>query len=106
MAPGRRRSGAVFDAVRTAIAQRLRVIANRFEATAVKVTPVIARLKALEAIGQLKQRYLNACDLMQVEVIRDGVAEGAIPIDGGPWAALSNLTVSLPGTRNWQARSG
>ncbi len=41
----------------------------------------IARLEALEAIRQLKHRYLNACDLKDVEVIRDCFATGPIRID-------------------------
>lgn len=44
----------------------------------------IARLEALEAIQRLKHRYLNACDLKQVESIRDCFAEGEILIDYGP----------------------
>ena len=44
----------------------------------------IARLEALEDIRRLKHRYLNACDLKQVESIRDCFAEGAILIDYGP----------------------
>ena len=44
----------------------------------------IARLEALEAIRQLKHRYLNACDLKQVEAILDCFAEGPILIDYGP----------------------
>lgn len=44
----------------------------------------IARLEALDAIRQLKHRYLNACDLKQVDVIRDCFAEGGILIDYGP----------------------
>lgn len=44
----------------------------------------IARLEALEAIQRLKHRYLNACDLKQVETIRDCFAEGEILIDYGP----------------------
>lgn len=44
----------------------------------------IARLEALEDIRQLKHRYLNACDLKQVERIRDCFAEGDILIDYGP----------------------
>ncbi|KJK16820.1 nuclear transport factor 2 family protein [Pseudomonas sp. 2(2015)] len=44
----------------------------------------IARLEALDAIRQLKHRYFNACDLKQVEVIRDCFAEGEILIDYGP----------------------
>lgn len=44
----------------------------------------VARLEALEAIQRLKHRYLNACDLKQVEVIRDCFAEGEIHIDYGP----------------------
>lgn len=41
----------------------------------------IARLEALEAIRQLKHRYLNACDLKDVEAIRDCFATGPIRID-------------------------
>ena len=44
----------------------------------------IARLEALEAIQRLKHRYLNACDLKQVDSIRDCFAEGEILIDYGP----------------------
>lgn len=44
----------------------------------------LARLEALEAIRQLKHRYLNACDLKEVEAIRDCFAEGPIAIDYGP----------------------
>lgn len=41
----------------------------------------IARLEALEAIRLLKHRYLNACDLKEVETIRDCFATGPIDID-------------------------
>ncbi|MCY1395430.1 Bile acid 7-alpha dehydratase [compost metagenome] len=44
----------------------------------------IARLEALEAIRQLKHRYLNACDLKDVAVIADCFAEGEVLIDYGP----------------------
>ena len=44
----------------------------------------LERLEALEAIRQLKHRYLNACDLKEVEVIRDCFATGPIAIDYGP----------------------
>lgn len=44
----------------------------------------LARLEALEAIRQLKHRYLNACDLKEVEVIRACFASGPITIDYGP----------------------
>ncbi|MFZ6050129.1 nuclear transport factor 2 family protein [Pseudomonas sp. CR3202] len=44
----------------------------------------LARLEAVEAIRQLKHRYLNACDLKQVEAIRDCFAQGEIAIDYGP----------------------
>lgn len=44
----------------------------------------IERLEALEDIRQLKHRYLNACDLKEVEAIRDCFAEGEIVIDYGP----------------------
>lgn len=36
----------------------------------------LARLEALEAIRQLKHRYLNACDLKEVEVIRECFTSG------------------------------
>ena len=41
----------------------------------------IAQLEALEAIRQLKHRYLNACDLKEVETIRDCFASGPILVD-------------------------
>lgn len=44
----------------------------------------IARLEALEAIRQLKHRYLNACDRKDVEVIRACFAAGEVLIDYGP----------------------
>ncbi len=44
----------------------------------------IERLEALEDIRQLKHRYLNACDLKEVEAIRNCFAEGDIVIDYGP----------------------
>ncbi|MNZ54012.1 Bile acid 7-alpha dehydratase [compost metagenome] len=44
----------------------------------------IARLEALDAIRQLKHRYLNACDLKEVEAIRNCFAEGEVLIDYGP----------------------
>ncbi|MGF6694228.1 nuclear transport factor 2 family protein [Pseudomonas sp. D(2018)] len=44
----------------------------------------LARLEALEAIRQLKHRYLNACDLKDVEAIRACFAEGEVAIDYGP----------------------
>ena len=43
----------------------------------------LQRLEALEDIRQLKHRYLNACDLKDVESIRDCFAEGEILIDYG-----------------------
>ena len=44
----------------------------------------LERLEALEAIRLLKHRYLNACDLKEVEAIRDCFAEGEILVDYGP----------------------
>ncbi|MCO6057698.1 nuclear transport factor 2 family protein [Pseudomonas sp. MOB-449] len=44
----------------------------------------IVRLEALEAIRLLKHRYFNACDLKDVETIRDCFAEGPVTIDYGP----------------------
>ncbi|EKT4466733.1 nuclear transport factor 2 family protein [Pseudomonas putida] len=44
----------------------------------------IDRLEALEAIRQLKHRYLNACDLKDVAAIRDCFAAGEVLIDYGP----------------------
>ena len=50
----------------------------------------IARIEALEAIRQLKHRYLNACDLKEVETIRDCFAAGEIQIDYGPIGCFSD----------------
>lgn len=50
----------------------------------------IARLEALEAIRQLKHRYLNACDLKEVEHIRECFAEGPVEIDYGPLGCFDN----------------
>jgi len=41
----------------------------------------MARLEALEAIRQLKYRYLNACDLKEVETVRECFASGPVLID-------------------------
>ncbi|NWC59628.1 nuclear transport factor 2 family protein [Pseudomonas veronii] len=43
----------------------------------------LARLEALEAIRLLKHRYLNACDMKEIEVIRQCFAEGEVLIDYG-----------------------
>lgn len=43
----------------------------------------LQQLEALEQIRQLKHRYLNACDLKQVEVIRECFAPGPVVIDYG-----------------------
>jgi hypothetical protein len=43
----------------------------------------IQRLEDLEAIRQLKSRYLNACDQQDVEKARLCFAEGAVEIDMG-----------------------
>ncbi|MBV0934706.1 nuclear transport factor 2 family protein [Marinobacterium weihaiense] len=50
----------------------------------------LARLEALEAIRQLKHRYLNACDTKDVVRIRDCFAPGAISIDYGPIGTFDN----------------
>lgn len=39
------------------------------------------RLEAIEAIKQLKARYLNACDRQDPEAVRDCFAEGEVIID-------------------------
>ncbi|GAB3103734.1 nuclear transport factor 2 family protein [Aestuariicella hydrocarbonica] len=44
----------------------------------------LARLEAIEAIKQLKARYLSACDRKQVEIIRDCFVDGPVLIDYGP----------------------
>lgn len=44
----------------------------------------ISRLEALEDIRQLKHRYFNACDMKEVEVIRQCFAPGEVLIDFGP----------------------
>ncbi|MGI9276796.1 MAG: nuclear transport factor 2 family protein [Endozoicomonas sp.] len=44
----------------------------------------IEQLEALEDIRRLKHKYLNACDLKEVEAIRNCFSEGEILIDYGP----------------------
>jgi hypothetical protein len=44
----------------------------------------IARLEAIEAIKQLKARYLTACDRKQVEVLRACFPDRPVVIDYGP----------------------
>ena len=41
----------------------------------------LARLEDIEAIRQLKARYLNACDRQDPEAVRDCFAEGEVIID-------------------------
>lgn len=50
----------------------------------------LQRMEALESIRQLKHRYLNACDLKEVETIRNCFAEGEILIDYGPIGQFSD----------------
>lgn len=50
----------------------------------------IARLEALEAIRELKHRYLNACDLKDVTAIRDCFAQGPVLIDYGPLGVFND----------------
>ncbi|GAA0796200.1 nuclear transport factor 2 family protein [Marinobacterium sediminicola] len=50
----------------------------------------ITRIEALDAIRTLKHRYLNACDLKEVESIRACFAEGEIDIDYGPIGRFSD----------------
>ena len=50
----------------------------------------IARLEALEDIRQLKHRYFNACDMKEVEVIRQCFAPGKVHIDFGPLGSFSD----------------
>lgn len=44
----------------------------------------LQRLEAIEAIRLLKHRYLNACDLKDIDTIRDCFACGEVHIDYGP----------------------
>lgn len=44
----------------------------------------IYRLEAIEAIKQLKARYLTACDRKQVDVLRDCFPDRPVVIDYGP----------------------
>lgn len=48
----------------------------------------LARLEDLEAIRNLKYRYLNACDQKDVDAIRACFANGPIWIDFGPVGAF------------------
>lgn len=44
----------------------------------------VARLEAIEAIKQLKARYLTACDRKQVDIVRDCFPDGPVVLDYGP----------------------
>lgn len=44
----------------------------------------ISRLEAIEAIKQLKARYLTACDRKQADVLRDCFPDRPVVIDYGP----------------------
>ena len=57
----------------------------------------IARLEALEAIRELKHRYLNACDLKDVAAIRDCFAQGPVLIDYGPLVAIGAIALGVLG---------
>lgn len=50
----------------------------------------IARLEAIEAIKQLKARYLTACDRRQIEVVRDCFCADDIIIDYGPVGSFNH----------------
>lgn len=50
----------------------------------------LERLESIEAIRQLKHRYLNACDLKAVETVKNCFAEGDIHIDYGPVGVFSD----------------
>ncbi|CAH0993191.1 hypothetical protein SIN8267_03332 [Sinobacterium norvegicum] len=50
----------------------------------------IAKLEAIEAIKQLKARYLAACDQKQVEQIRDCFVEQSVDIDYGAVGRFSH----------------
>ncbi|KEQ14617.1 bile acid 7-alpha dehydratase [Endozoicomonas montiporae] len=50
----------------------------------------IQQLEHLEAIRQLKHRYLNSCDLKDIEAVRQCFAEGEILIDYGVIGTFSH----------------
>lgn len=50
----------------------------------------IQRLEDIEAIKQLKARYLHACDRKLVDQIRECFAEGEVVIDYGPVGRFTN----------------
>src|SRR6056297_23424 len=49
-----------------------------------------ARLEAIEAIRQLKARYLNACDRQDPEAVRECFCEGEVIIDMADFGHCSN----------------
>lgn len=49
-----------------------------------------ARLEDIEAIKQLKARYLNACDKQDPEAVRDCFAEGEVIIDMSYFGQCAN----------------
>ena len=50
----------------------------------------LQQLEDLEAIRQLKARYLNACDLKEIDAIRQCFADGEIVIDYGQIGVFNN----------------
>ncbi len=66
----------------------------------------LERLEALEAIRQLKHRYLNACDLKDVEAIRACFATGEVLIDYGPLGVFKDREPFSRCTRRWPACHG
>ena len=50
----------------------------------------LARLEAIEAIKQLKARYLTACDRKDVEAIRNCFPDGPVVLDYGPVGSFSH----------------
>ncbi len=50
----------------------------------------LAKLEAIEAIKQLKARYLNGCDRQDAELVRSCFADGEINIDMGYFGRCSH----------------
>lgn len=50
----------------------------------------IQRLEDIDAIRQLKARYLHACDRKQIDAVRDCFADGEVMIDYGAIGSFNN----------------
>lgn len=71
-----------------------------------ELTARIARLEDVEAIRRLKARYLRACDLKQVEAVRDCFPEGPIRIEYQGFPLFTDRDAFVETYREMACRGG